>query len=61
MFQKKLTEAWIRFNLKILYFTSLTGTVVAFLSLPQEVAGLNPFTVMTSSLVTEFSEFSENI
>ena len=37
------------------------GAVVASKSLTQEVAGLNPFTVMTNSFVTEFSKFSENI
>ena len=36
------------------------GTVVAFWSLTQEMAGSNPFTVMTNIFVTEFSEFSEN-
>ena len=35
------------------------GTVVASWSLLQEVAGLNPFTVMTNIFVTEFAEFSE--
>ena len=38
----------------------LAGTVVAFWSLTQEMAGSNPFTVMTNIFVTEFSEFSEN-
>ena len=39
----------------------LTGTVVAFWLLTQEVAGVNPFTTMTNISVTEFDEFSENI
>ena len=34
---------------------------VASWSLTQEVAGLNPFTVMTNIFDTEFAEFSENI
>ena len=29
--------------------------------LPQEVAGSNPFTVITNIIVNEFSEFNENI
>ena len=33
----------------------LAGAVV------QEIAGSNPFTVMTNIFVTEFSEFKENI
>ena len=37
----------------------LTGTVVASWSLTQEVAGLNPFNVMTNIFVTEFAEFNE--
>ena len=39
----------------------LVGTVIASWSLIQEVAGLKPFTVKTYILVTEFSEFNENI
>ena len=39
----------------------LAGTVLAFWSLTEEVAGLNPFAAMSNILVTEFSEFSENI
>ena len=39
----------------------LAGAVVVSWSLIQEVAGLEPFTVMTNILVTEFSEFNENI
>ena len=39
----------------------LAGTVVASLSLTQEMAGSNPFTIMTNMFVTEFSEFKENI
>ena len=35
---------------------SLTFAVVASWSLTQEVAGFNPFTVMTNIFVTEFSE-----
>ena len=33
----------------------VTGTVVASLSLTQEVAGSSPFTVMTNIFVDEFS------
>ena len=36
-------------------------TMVASWSLTQEMAGSNPFTVMTNILVAEFSEFNENI
>ena len=39
----------------------LAGAVVASWFLTQEVAGVNPFTVMTNIFVTEFAEFSENI
>ena len=49
----------------------LAGAAVASWSLTQEMAGLNPFTVMTNIFslitvmtnifVTEFSEFNENI
>ena len=35
------------------------STVVAFWFFTQEVAGSNPFTVMTNIFVTEFSDFSE--
>ena len=38
----------------------LAGAVVASWSLTLEVAGLNPFIVMTNILVTEFSEFKES-
>ena len=38
----------------------LANAVVSW-SLTQEIAGSNPFTVMTNILVTEFSEFNENI
>ena len=34
----------------------LSGTVVAFWSLTQEMAGSSPFKVMTNIFVTEFSE-----
>ena len=34
---------------------------ISGLCLTQEIAGSNPFTVMTNILVTEFSEFNENI
>ena len=37
----------------------LAGTVVASLSLTQEVTGLSTFTVMTNIFMTEFAEFSE--
>ena len=39
----------------------LAGTVVASLSLTQEVAGSSPFTTMTNIFVTELDEFSGNI
>ena len=39
----------------------LASPVVAPWSLTQEVAGSNPFAVMTNIFVTEFTEFSENI
>ena len=38
-----------------------SGSTVAPLSLSQEVAGSNPFTVMTNISITEFTEFNENI
>ena len=37
----------------------LSGAVVAFWSLTQEVAGSSPFAVMTNIFVTEFSVFSD--
>ena len=37
----------------------LAGAVVPSWSLAHEVAGLNPFSVMTNIFVTEFAEFSE--
>ena len=39
--------------------TCLAGAVEASLSLTQEVAGSNPFTVMATIFVTEFSKFKE--
>ena len=39
----------------------LAGAVEASWFLTQEVAGVNPFTVMTNIFVTELAEFSENI
>ena len=39
----------------------LAGAVVASWSLTQEMAGLNPFIVMTNIFVIEFNEFRENI
>ena len=39
----------------------LAGTVVASWSLTQEMAGLNPFTVMTNIFVVESNELRENI
>ena len=39
----------------------LAGTVVASSSVTQEVAGSNPFTVMTNIFVAEFIKFNENI
>ena len=46
-------------NLKILSQMCLAGTVVAFWSSTQEMGGLKPFTVITTTFVTEFSEFNE--
>ena len=43
------------------FHVCLASAVVAFRLLTQDVVGLNPFTVMTNILVTEFVEFSENI
>ena len=37
----------------------LAGAVVPAWFLPQEVACLSPFTVMTNIFITEFSKFSE--
>ena len=37
----------------------LAGAMVASWSLTQEMAGSNPFTVMTNIFVTEFTEISE--
>ena len=39
----------------------LAGTVVASWSLTQEMAGSNPFTLITNIFVTAFSEFRESI
>ena len=39
----------------------LAGAMVPSWSFTQEIANLNPFTVLTNIFVTEFSEFSENI
>ena len=39
----------------------LAGAVRASWSLTQEVAGSNPFTVMTNIFITEFSKFKENV
>ena len=39
----------------------LAHTVVASWSLTQDMEGSNPFTVIINILVTEFSEFNENI
>ena len=39
----------------------LVGAMAASWSLAQEIAGLNPFSVMTLNFVIELSEFSENI
>ena len=39
----------------------LVGAVSASWSFKQEVAGSNPFTVMTNILITEFSKFKENV
>ena len=42
-------------------YMCLAGTVVASWFLTWEVAGSNPFTVMTNIFVTEFAGFSEKI
>ena len=42
-------------------YLCLTGAVVASWSLTQEVAGLNPFTLMTNNFVIEFPDFSKII
>ena len=39
----------------------LAGTVVASWSFTQDVAGSNPFTVMTNIFVSECSEFSDRV
>ena len=39
----------------------LAGTAVTSWSLTQEMTGSKPLTVMTNILVTEVSEFNENI
>ena len=39
----------------------LAGDVAASWSLTQEVAGSNPFTVMTDTFITEFNKFKENV
>ena len=51
---------WAEFKDPVSYMC-LAGPVVASWSLTQDVAGLNPFTVMTNILITEFTEFNENI
>ena len=49
---------WAQFKDPVSH-TCLAGTVVASLSLTQEVAGLSSFTVMTNIFVTKFSESIE--
>ena len=51
---------WARFKDPVSHMC-LSGTVVAFWSLTQEVAGLSPFTTMTNIFVNKFAEFSKNI
>ena len=51
---------WAQFKDRVSHIC-LAGTVIASLSLAQEVAGSSPFTAMTNIFVTEFSELSENI
>ena len=46
---------WSQFKDPV-YHICLAGTVVASLSLTQEVAGSSPFTVRKNIFVTEFSE-----
>ena len=38
-----------------------SGNVITSWSLTQEVAGSNPFTVMTNNFVIEFTKFIENV
>ena len=56
----KITETWIGGQFKDPDMC-LAGTAVASWSLTQEMTGSNPLTVMRNILVTEVSEFSENI
>ena len=49
---------WAQFKDPVSYMC-LAGTVVAYWSLTQEVAGSSPFTVKTNIFVTEFAEFNE--
>ena len=51
---------WAQFKDPVCHMC-LAGTLVASWSLTQEIAGSNPFTVMTNIFVTELSKFSENI
>ena len=52
---------WAQFKDPISHMC-FAGTAVAFWSLTQEVAGSNPFTVMTNIFVTEIAaEFSEHL
>ena len=46
---------WAQFK-DLVFHVCLAGVMVASLSLTQEMAGLNPFTVMTNIFVTEFIE-----
>ena len=52
---------WNQFKDSVSHTCLAGGALVAFWFLTQEVAGSNPFTVMTNVCVNEFAEFSENI
>ena len=51
---------WVQFKDPVFHMC-LAGAVVASWSHTQEVAGSNPFTVMTNIFVTEFNELSKKI
>ena len=59
---RKITEAWIGFNLKILSLHMSwwhCGSILVSHTRGGYVAGSSPFTVMTNIFVTEFSEYSK--
>ena len=51
-----MSEAWFPVNLNPFAHMCQAGTTVASWSFTLEVVGLNPFTAMTNSLVTKFSD-----